>query len=329
MAASLCVGALSVTSAMAAGDTTPPAPFDFVADAGDYQTGYEVASPYSNIYVTWQETTDDSHPLSYEVSIDGLVARVVGEDAYSTITKRIEVPDGQHVVTVAAVDAVGNRQEATNSLDVVIDTVSPVFTSRPLLLLRRGPVTNAGYPMRFTWTGSDEGTGLALGRIGPNGSCCYSFDPNLTHYDFTVEPESSVAWRIWLYDGVGRTTHVPRDGYVSALPWSATTHVGSWHKVSHVNGSQWLSKKKDDRFTFKVDGSSVAWVSRTGPTMGKADILVNGRLAGHVNLHAETTQASRVVWTMKLPNRTTKVTIVNRSGVARPNLSVQAVLLQR
>ena len=63
--------------------------------------------------------------------------------------------------------------------------------------------------------------------------------------------------------------------------------------------------------------------------MGKADILMNGRLAGHVNLHAETTQASRVVWTMKLPNRTTKVTIVNRSGVARPNLSVQAVLLQR
>ena len=37
------------------GDTTPPAPFDFVADAGDYQTGYAVASPYSNIYVTWQE----------------------------------------------------------------------------------------------------------------------------------------------------------------------------------------------------------------------------------------------------------------------------------
>jgi hypothetical protein len=317
---------------MATGDITPPAPFDIVADAGEFQTGYAVASPYNNIYVTWEQTTDDSHPLTYEVSIDGVVARVAAEDPYPTITKRIEVPDGQHIVTVAAVDAAGNRQEATNSLDVVVDKVSPVFTSFPLLLLRRGPVTDAGYPMRYTWTGTDEGTGLALGRIGPNGSCCYSFDPNLPHYDFTVEPESSVAWRIWLLDGVGRFARTARDGYVSALPWSKTSHSGSWRKHSRatsMQGAEWLSRKKGDRFSFKVQGRSVAWVARTGPTMGKAAILVNGRLAGHVNLHTATTHVSRAVWTMKLPGHATKVTIVNRSGRERPTLSVQAVLRQR
>jgi hypothetical protein len=163
--------------------------------------------------------------------------------------------------------------------------------------------------------------------------CCYSFDPNLSHYDFTVEPESLVAWRLSMYDGVGRMVRTRRDGYVSALPWSATQKLGKWRKQtrnSAMGTKEWVSKKKGDRFSFSVTGRSVAWVSRTGPSMGKADVLVNGRLAGHVNLHATGIDASRVVWTTKLPlNHRTKITIVNRSGAQRPNLSVQAVLLQR
>ena len=170
--------------------------------------------------------------------------------------------------------------------------------------------------------------GLPWAASDPMVQCCYSFDPNLTHYDFTVEPESSVAWRIWLYDGVGRTSR--REMVTSRRCHGRRRHtLATGTRFRHANGSQWLSKKKDDRFSFKVDGSSVAWVSRTGPTMGKADILVNGRLAGHVNLHAETTPASRVVWTMKLPNRTTEGHDCEPIRPGAPNLSVQAVLLQR
>lgn len=47
------IGLLPATSAAAGQDTTPPAAFDIVPDAGEFQTGWRVASPYSNLYITW------------------------------------------------------------------------------------------------------------------------------------------------------------------------------------------------------------------------------------------------------------------------------------
>ncbi len=74
-----------------------------VADAGNYQTGYSVASPYNNIYVSWQATSDETSAVSYEMTVDGAVVRVVTDvDVYSTITKRVEVPEGSHIVGVTA-----------------------------------------------------------------------------------------------------------------------------------------------------------------------------------------------------------------------------------
>lgn len=314
-------------------DVTPPAAFDVVPDAGEFQTGWTVASPYSSIYVTWEVTTDETSAVTYELGVDGEVVRLVGEVGYATFTKRVEVPEGRHTVTVTAVDQAGNRQPATHALDVVVDKVSPVFTSFPLLLLRRGPVSDAGYPMRFTWTGSDEGTGLTLGRIGPDESCCYAFDPTLGRYDFTVPPQSSTAWRIWLYDGVGRLVRTGRDGYVSPVPWTATQRSDGWTRTQDaraLDGSEWISDQAGDRFRTSVQGRSVAWVTSTGPHRGRADVLVEGRVVASVDLYSTQRHPPRVVWTAKIPNgETTALAVVNRSRGARSTIGVDAFLLQR
>ena len=328
------VGSLLATApAQAAGDTTPPAAFDLVPDVGDYQTGYSVAAPYNNIYVSWRATTDDSSAVHYEMTVDGSVARVVTADASAIITRRIEVPDGQHVVGLTAVDAAGNRQEATHTLDVVVDKVSPTFTSLPLLLLRKGKVTNQGYPMRFTWTGADVGTGLASVRIGPNEQCCYTVGPRRTTFDFPVEPKSSVAWRIWLYDGVGRMTRTVRDGYVSTVPGRDITYRDRWKKhrdAAAMDGSEWQTKRRGARATTTVIGRSVAWVATTGPTRGKADVLVNGRAVATVNLYSASHRPGRVVWASKLAlGRSSTVSIVSRSTNGRPLIGVDALLVQR
>ena len=132
--------------------------------------------------------------MRYELRVDGVVSRTVTDTGVGTLTQAASTcPTVCHTVTVAALDQAGNERLATHALDVVVDTVSPVFTSNPRLLLRRGQVTEAGYPMRFTWSGRDEGTGLVLGRIGPDAACCYAFDPTLDQYDFTVRPRSSTA----------------------------------------------------------------------------------------------------------------------------------------
>ncbi|MCZ3387788.1 MAG: hypothetical protein LH645_01410 [Actinomycetia bacterium] len=325
---------LGMSTALASSDTTAPSPFDILPDAGDYQTGYSVAAPYSNIYVSWQAAYDESSAVSYEMTVDGTVVRVVADvEAYLTITKRVEVPEGSHVLGVIALDAAGNRQTAVHTLQVVVDKVSPTFTSFPLLLLRRGQVTEDGYPMRYTWTGADVGTGLSQVRIGPGADCCYTTDPWRTSFDFTVEPESSVAWRLRLYDGVGRTTVTVRDGYVSTVPWSQTDRSKTWQRKSDpkaVGGSEWLSTMAGDRLKVDVDGRSVGWVATTGPTRGRADVLLNGRVVDTVNLYSAKRHEGRVVWAGKLPLGTANtLSIVNRSTKARHSVGVDALLLQR
>ncbi len=324
---------LAAAPAEAASDLTPPAAFDIVPDVGDYQTGYSVASPYNNIYVSWQATTDETSAVTYEMTVDGLVVRTVTDAAYATITKRIDVPEGRHVVGVAALDAAGNRQEASHDLDVLVDKTSPTFTSFPLLLLTRGQATESGYPMRFTWSGTDVGSGLASVRIGPNEQCCYTTGPRRTHYDFTVEPQSSVAWRIWLYDGVGRTTRTVRDGYVATVPWSDVTYRSRWRKQSDsaaLDGSEWQTRRSGAKASATVEGRSVAWVATTGPTRGRADVVVNGRVVDTVNLYSAKRHAGRVVWAQKLRlGRSSTVAIVSRASDRRPVVGVDALLVQR
>lgn len=324
---------LGAPTARATDDVTPPEPFDIVADVGDYQTGYSVASPYSSIFISWQSTVDDTSPVSYEVTVDGEVVRVVTDvSVYVVITKRIDVPEGTHVVGVDAVDAAGNRRASTHTLDVVVDKVSPTFTSFPLLLLRKGQVSEEGYPMRFTWTGTDVGTGLSHVRIGPNQTCCYTTGAKETSFDFTMEPRSAVAWRLWLYDGVGRLTKTLRDGYVAPVEWGSTKRSDGWRRqsdASAIDGSEWRSARAGDRFTVSAAGRSLAWVATTGPTRGRADVVLNGRVIDTVNLYSAERRSWRVVWAGKLPlGMTSTVTIVNRSGDRRPTVGVDALLLQ-
>lgn len=314
-------------------DTTPPGVFDILPDLGDYQTGYSVASPYSNIYITWQTATDEGSAVTYEVMLDGAVHRIVTDGVgYTTVTKRVEVPEGTHQVSVVAVDAAGNRRSSTHALDVVVDKVSPVFTSFPRLLLRPGSVTQDGYPMRFTWTGTDEGTGITEVRFGPNAECCYSTSPSRTHFDFTMTPRSELVWRIWLVDGVGRVAKTPRDGYVAPVAWRDITRSDGWklsRDAAAVDGSEWVSTKVGDRIRLTVEGRSVGWVTSTGPRRGRADVLVDGRLVDTVNLYSAERRPARVVWASKLPiDRGASITIVNRSPDSRPTVGVDAVLLQ-
>ena len=313
-------------------DTTPPGAFDIVADAGDFQTGYSVASPYTNIYVSWQTAIDES-AVTYEVTVNGQVVRVVTDAvANSTVTKRIEVPDGVSSVIVTAIDASGNRQDATHSLDVVVDKISPVFTSAPRVFLRPGPVTAEGYPMRYTWTGTDEGTGLVAVRFGPNAECCFSASPLLTHFDFTIEPRSQLVWRIWLVDGVGRVVKTPRSAYVDPVPWSSTSHSEQWRRsddAAALDGDEWVSTKSGDRFKVKAEGKSIGWVTSTGPKRGRADVYMGGRLVDTVNLYSPERRPARVVWAHLLPRTgDTTVTIVNRSPAGRRLIGVDALLVQ-
>jgi hypothetical protein len=74
----------------------------------------------------------------------------------------------------------------------------------------------------------------------------------------------------------------------------------------------------------------VAWVATTGPTRGRADVVVDKRVVDTVNLYSPTSHHARVVWTSKLRlGRSSTVTIVSRASDKRPVVGVDALLVQR
>jgi hypothetical protein len=333
LGAGLFASLITQPASAAGGDTTPPAPFDLVADAGDYQTGYSIASPWTSVSVSWVLTSDTQSALVYDLAVDGAVQRTVAPDhTYSTMTKRVDVPEGRHQVTVTAVDSAGNRRNANQSLDVLVDGHSPTFTSVPKLLMRRGPVSMDAIPVRYTWTATDVGSGLAQVRIGYGPTCCTFVDVNATRYDFTVASHSDRNWRVFLYDGVGRREHFASPVQIDAVPNSDLKRHGSW-RMRPVSGAlgqtEWLSRTSGDRMAVRVRGRSVAWVATTGPKRGTAYVYVDNRRVAKVNLSAAKARTARTVWTSPLVRGSShQVAIVNGSSTKRSTIGVDAILVQ-
>ena len=124
----------------------------------------------------------------------------------------------------------------------------------------------------------------------------------------------------------------PRDGYTAPAPLRDMQRTDGWRRTSDstaLDGSEWTSTSKGDRFTVKTSGKSVGWVTSTGPHRGRADVVVNGRVVDTVNLYSPQRRSTRVVWTaMTDKNETTRVTIINRSRASRPTIGVDTVLVQ-
>ena len=159
------VSATSTAPAAAVGDTQPPAPFDMVANASKYQNAFEVASPYTSVTAAWYLSTDNvtsQLDIAYEVAVDGVVQMTVQAEEVGTgkLSRRVEVPDGSHALTVSAVDESGNRQPANQQLSVFVDKSNPTFGPGARLLMAKGTASADAVPVRFTWTADDVGTGI-------------------------------------------------------------------------------------------------------------------------------------------------------------------------
>jgi len=319
-------------------DSNAPAAFDIVADAGDYQTGFAIASPWTSVSVSWYLTTDDASSqldISYEMAVDGVLARTVKAQDVSlgTFSKRLDVPDGSHVLTVAAIDEAGNRREANQQLTVVVDKVSPTFAPGAALQIRRAHVTSDAVPMRFTWQARDVGTGISYFRVGYGNSCCFETGPKATAANFTIPTYSDRTWRVHAVDGVGRTDHVSRQAWIRPLGDRRIGYRDGWKSqrlAGSFSGSEHTSNDRGDRAVFDVEGRGFAWVATLGPKRGVADVYVDGRLKATVNLKAASLRPSEVVHVQPVRfGGQHRVVIVNRSPRERPTISVDAILVQR
>ena len=337
VAAASISAAVPAVAAVAAVDTEAPAPFDLVADAGDYQTGFAIASPWTSVSASWYLTTDDVSSqldISYEMAIDGVVQRTVQaqDTALGTYTKRLDVPDGSHVLTITAIDEAGNRQPANQQLSVVVDKFDPTFMPGASLDMRRAHVTPEAVPMRFTWKARDVGTGLSSFRVGYGSTCCFETGPKATSANFDIPTYSDRTFRVIASDGVGRTDHVSRKAWIRPLAAKQLDYRGGWN-AQRVSGSfstkEHTSNDRGDRAIFDVRGRAFAWVATLGPKRGVADVYVDGRLVDSVNLRADSLRPSEIVYVRQVSvGHQHRVVIVNRSPRDRATIGVDAILIQ-
>ena len=104
--------------------------------------------------------------------------------------------------------------------------------------------------------------------------------------------------------------------------WSTKTVSGS------SGGSVLRSSKAGASIQTTFTGSAIGWVSTLGPTMGSADVYVDGTKVATVDLHRSALTARQIVWSKSYATpgtHTLQVRVLATSG--HPNVDLDAFVV--
>jgi hypothetical protein len=106
------------------------------------------------------------------------------------------------------------------------------------------------------------------------------------------------------------------------------TYTGTWalsKSTAFWGGQVKAATKLDARASFRFTGRSVAWVTSTGPTRGKAEVFINGSRVATIDLYSATAVNRKVVWvgsSATAVDRTIMIRVLGTSG--RPRVDLDA-----
>ncbi len=101
---------------------------------------------------------------------------------------------------------------------------------------------------------------------------------------------------------------------------SKVTHSASWstaHSSVYWGGSALTSSKTSATATLRATASSLAWISRVGPTRGKAKVYLDGVYVATIDLHAAKAAGPRIVWAVNTHSHrphTVKIKVSGTTG---------------
>jgi hypothetical protein len=116
------------------------------------------------------------------------------------------------------------------------------------------------------------------------------------------------------------------DGYASvhyAGRWSLAAHPG------YVGAKVHYSTARGATASLTFTGRTIAWYGPTGPTRGRARVLIDGRAVATVDLRASTFHPKELVYSKRFATtgRHT-ITIVVLATAGRPNVSIDAFVVR-
>jgi len=233
------------------------------------------------------------------------------------------------------VDSVATDFTATVTVAFAEDITPPVIVQRPTSTFG-SPAGAAHIPVRVGWAATDA-----------SGVCRYELqeqadDGPWTTVDLAEEDATSVV-RSQLDGSSYRYRVRATDCAGNATPWTqgagltlevqdqdqpGISYTGSWRLQQH--GAAWGGSLRSARSAgssvrYRFTGSSVAWVTVTGPGRGRAAIQVDGVLVRTVDLNASRTGLRRIAFQRRWASfgpHTLQVVVQGTAG--RPRVDTDA-----
>jgi hypothetical protein len=152
----------------------------------------------TSVTLSWGAATDDSGGVSYLVLRDGAVVGPASQELYTDVGLS---PTTTYAYAVVAVDAAGNRSEA--STPVTVTTLQPRDTSAPTapraLTARLLSPTSSS----LSWTGSTDDVGVVGYRIVRNGAVIATTDADPRFTDTRMPAGTTSTYTVNALDAAG------------------------------------------------------------------------------------------------------------------------------
>jgi GH25 family lysozyme M1 (1,4-beta-N-acetylmuramidase) len=227
---------------------------------------------------------------------------------------------------------------STTATLVVTDAAPPTVSAPQPRLYARSSLSTSVVPVRTTWTASDP-SGVSLDELQRrvNGGTWAGIGlPTATATSvaemFAIG--TKYGYQVRASDQVGNTSDWVVGPAVTPLviqqSSSSVTYGGTWHTASASQsslsgGSDKYTSTKGAWAKLTFTGSSVAWVTPTGPGRGSADIYIDGVYKGSVSTNAASYHARQIVFAYSwATNGTHTIKIVCRATSGHPRIDVDA-----
>lgn len=250
---------------------------------------------------------------------------------------------GTNTVYVKWWDAAGNWSEVAS--DTILDSSAPVVTAPEPEFVQGSSVTGGLVVIRVEWTGQDAVSGIAGYQLNqrtdsgswknvPAGSAVATVVADDRSVDRTLSPGHAYTFRAKATDNAtnGSAWAVGLRTSIKKFQESANRihYQGKWTRTTA--GSPWggaarRSSVAGATASFTFTGRSFAWVSTLAPDRGRAEVYVNGILAGTVDLYSTTLRSRSIVWTGHWATSVTRTISIMVLGTAgRPKVDIDAIV---
>jgi subtilisin family serine protease len=213
-----------------------------------------------------------------------------------------------NLLTDIGAGSVNRLLSTTNPAPGTTPAIVPPVTSAPSASIPSGArIARAGVPIRLTWSATSSGSTIRsheLQRSRDGGKTWTNLALPSPSATSTVVDLGSGSWRFRVrsFDtqgGVGAWSTGPAFTlvvkqqnaaiYQAAKRWKKTTQSAA------LGGTVIRTNVRGAAATFRFTGTSVSWVGTRAPNRGKAEVFLDGKSQGIIDLYARTTSTRHIL----------------------------------